>query len=49
MKTYGIRLSRPFIGPTTVFFQAQRTETQSNIAIYDYDQDDIRLGVSASF
>jgi hypothetical protein len=49
VKTYGIRLSRPLIGPTTVFMQAQRTENESNIAVYDYRQDDIRLGISATF
>ncbi|MGB0630432.1 MAG: hypothetical protein ACPGRZ_07035 [Alphaproteobacteria bacterium] len=46
---YGIRLSRPFWGPTTAFVQWQHTSQFSNLPVFDYDQDDIRLGISATF
>lgn len=49
VKTFGLRLSRPFIGPTTVFLQAQRTVNHSNISAFNYNQDDIRLGITATF
>ena len=49
VKTFGIRLSRPFMGPTTVFLQAQHTENHSNITAFDYNQDDVRLGITATF
>ena len=47
--SYGVRLSRPFWGPATVFLQWQHTSQFSNLAVFDYTQDDYRLGLSATF
>lgn len=49
LTSYGIRLSRPFWGPATVFLQWQHTSQFSNLAVFDYSQDDYRLGLSATF
>ena len=49
VEAYGVRLSRPFIGNTTAFAQWQHTSQFSNIPVFDYSQDDFRLGISATF
>ncbi|MBO6783551.1 MAG: tetratricopeptide repeat protein [Alphaproteobacteria bacterium] len=49
IQTYSLELTRPINETYTAYARASKTNANSNLAVFSYDQKDIQIGVTARF